>query len=809
MSVNAIIVDIFLTSQTMRIADRDLYISDVDYSTDNDGEFIVDGSGNYLTTSGTGADLYYKKALMDAPSISKQLPDGDSGIVSERSISLKISDNQDTADDQWVDIVNDEEIRGKEIKLYRYEDGVPFFSCWGIITGYFLTDHIEISVTIFDNDSLEIDLPKHTVTSDRFTATAMDSGKPVNICFGRCVDVPLPNIQNDTDDDYYDYLIGYGTIEDVWEDEANNRGVRRNGVLVDTSEYTVYDGSQASPFAGYAFIRFTVEQKSFSNSYFSLTADIKGLELGGSTANRNFATVLYNLITNSTWGLGQSANLKKFEAAATYLSTNWLCDGAITSTRQAGDVINDLLFNCRGILDLNQNGERTLDIAQADSSVATFGDNDGYYNNAETLKVYTASTSDALKNITVKYGHEPGLNELAYELTETAFSSFGIDRDYSLNFCEDAGTAKRIISYIKNKAVWSDKWIDIKASREFKEIKKGNIITYKDPRRNIDGDFIIHEAPTNNRDDYRATLRAYHANIYQIDTLSSPLPILINGVPTDINSMIGTINVGTADDDVTVMVIRGDQASIVFKNSAGDTERAAIWSVSSKLNIRSQANIEMMADGSGASTLSMDTNNTWLRSAVGDILELKNTLVKLASNTDIEINANSGSGDISLVGDTDVDGDLTADSYADHTPAFEGDALAEIAKIKSKDGEIDHDSLPEFARTTIRKKRKAITPGDRIPVDIKDAFETIEEPAKIKHKIQDGGIVALPVPPKKIKRLKKGIRFDEDTGELYTQEEAIYVDVIETPGRNIGAMLSVHDVAIQQIIEQLNNKVKK
>jgi len=45
------------------------------------------------------------------------------------------------------------------------------------------------------------------------------------------------------------------------------------------------------------------------------------------------------------------------------------------------------------------------------------------------------------------------------------------------------------------------------------------------------------------------------------------------------------------------------------------------------------------------------------------------------------------------------DGTLTADSYTDHTPYYDGDALAEIMKIKGKDGEIDHESLPEFLRT--------------------------------------------------------------------------------------------------------------
>ncbi len=53
----------------------------------------------------------------------------------------------------------------------------------------------------------------------------------------------------------YDYLIGYGTMEGLWVDHANGLGVRRDGVLVDTGEYTFHDGA-GTPYTGYAFIRF-------------------------------------------------------------------------------------------------------------------------------------------------------------------------------------------------------------------------------------------------------------------------------------------------------------------------------------------------------------------------------------------------------------------------------------------------------------------------------------------------------------------------------------------------------------------------
>ena len=48
-------------------------------------------------------------------------------------------------------------------------------------------------------------------------------------------------------------------------------------------------------------------------------------------------------------------------------------------------------------------------------------------------------------------------------------------------------------------------------------------------------------------------------------------------------------------------------------------------------------------------------------------------------------------------------GTVSAGVFTDRTKAFDGDALAEIGKIKNKNGHIDHDSLPAFARANVKK----------------------------------------------------------------------------------------------------------
>ncbi|MFA6097547.1 MAG: hypothetical protein WC788_08060 [Candidatus Paceibacterota bacterium] len=52
--------------------------------------------------------------------------------------------------------------------------------------------------------------------------------------------------------------------------------------------------------------------------------------------------------------------------------------------------------------------------------------------------------------------------------------------------------------------------------------------------------------------------------------------------------------------------------------------------------------------------------------------------------------------------------DVSALTFTDRTPFYEGDALSEIMKIKGKNGEIDHSTLPEFARKEEKKDGETV-----------------------------------------------------------------------------------------------------
>lgn len=117
-----------------------------------------------------------------------------------------------------------------------------------------------------------------------------------------------------------------------------------------------------------------------------------------------------------------------------------------------------------------------------------------------------------------------------------------------------------------------------------------------------------------------------------------------------------------------------------------------------------------------------------------------------------------------------VVGNVSADSFTDRTPYYDGDALTAIKVISSKDGKIDHTTLPNFAQS----------------ITIKDI---IEDRVKLEKTINEDGVE---IESETIEKVKIG-------------EE----QVIE---RDLGAMISILTVAVQQLtlrVEELEGKLKK
>lgn len=72
--------------------------------------------------------------------------------------------------------------------------------------------------------------------------------------------------------------------------------------------------------------------------------------------------------------------------------------------------------------------------------------------------------------------------------------------------------------------------------------------------------------------------------------------------------------------------------------------------------------------------------------------------------TDLDINAGLSNGDLNVSHNVFVDNNVYAENYVDMTPAWLGsskDALTAITSISNVGKEIDHDTLPEFAKSVV------------------------------------------------------------------------------------------------------------
>lgn len=471
----------------------------------------------------------------------------------------------------WSHIVTHEEIRGRWGRVHRYlpEDG-QLFEYRGRIVDYELTSgQIDIFLEMMDDEILDTILPQKVVTTDLFSATALDVGAPVNICIGYCRGVPLYNIKNDLVNNYYDYLIGYGVIEGLWT-SSGGRGVQRDGETIPAAEYTFYDGSGA-PYAGYACIRFTTEQMSHAGAMHNITADVKGLEMGGSAAQRNFATVLYTLLTNATYGLNDSADSDSFTAAATALSAlgNMYCDGFIGEQRMARDWIESIMEPARSTLKRGTDGEWEITVDQTGSSVMTFGCDDGFYNNCEVVSYSRTPSREAIKTAKIRYalGYDESLPFKEISLAVNA--NFGVDHIFELPFVQDDDTAELVACYKKNFALYSDMLVSITTNIRGRNLLEGDIITLTAPEYLLFDDTFVVQGISKSLDQFTYHLRSYSASIFSTEVIAPPTAW--SGKTTTIKgpkTLAGSVVLGDGDT-------RPGTLTLQIADTKGDTYIAA------------------------------------------------------------------------------------------------------------------------------------------------------------------------------------------------------------------------------------------
>lgn len=482
----------------------------------------------YLTTTQrfSSDDIYvndtlYKRALLNEPSITKELSDIYYGITPPHNITIELSNS----DGAITSLIAGEEIRGKSVVLKTYnttsndigygEDGYggggyggngTAFELRGKIVDYDLREKAEFRISIQDPDVFQTLLPKKVLENDDFPSfrtnaafkPAIDLGKPYSLCFGYCKKVPLRYIYGDTTNDYYDYIIGLGPIESNNSNKATTVNVYRNKILVGNTEYYVHGGEttiqytdtsfgmtagSANPYiqdgVSYAFIRFKKEQRDFQGNLYELHIDLRGMKFGA-VAERNFVNILKNILSTN-WGLGLTVLHGSFIDGASYVS-DLLCDGHISEQKRAADIRDELLYLCRGDLEEDENGAWIIKVDHyQDFDDGYFGYKDGYYENIMSIKKNGRTPAgDVIKNYTLKYGKNEWTNEYQYSNTRSVFS-FGEDKVVETNFVRDHTTADRITCYYQKRFRESDKKLSLEVGMEGKNLTKGQVVRVNIP----------------------------------------------------------------------------------------------------------------------------------------------------------------------------------------------------------------------------------------------------------------------------------------------------------------------------------------
>jgi hypothetical protein len=74
-----------------------------------------------------------------------------------------------------------------------------------------------------------------------------------------------------------------------------------------------------------------------------------------------------------------------------------------------------------------------------------------------------------------------------------------------------------------------------------------------------------------------------------------------------------------------------------------------------------------------------------------------------------------------------IAGNCSAESFTDRTPYYDGDAVADLRKVKGRGGGIDHQSLPQAARKTVKGKNGATEDGRDIGAMISILTKAVQQ----------------------------------------------------------------------------------
>lgn len=450
------------------------------------------------------AGLRYRGLLVEDPVVGHQAVETFFGMAEVSRASFRLANPDNLLDDLYAG-----DLRGVRVSLKRYDrqSGTTVTELTGKVEDCAQGEgFLEFSVVAPDLSVFAQEVPTGIVDVATFTANAVDVGLTIPVVYGNVEKVRCPYVNDNTASSQYDYLVGRGslTVSALYRDGPN-------GTLhtIGASEYTV----ETTRYSGMTSVRFTIRQVDFSNAFHAIYADVTGL-----SAERNFARAVKTILSDTTYGLGQSVNAASFTTAETALDTvgSLFCDAALLTPRRAEDVLRELLM-VRGMrLGMNSSGEWTITV-DTEATTARIALRDGSGVGERNLLSIgprrRRPVGEAIKSYTLRFRPDPFTGS-RLEVSRPVHRGYGSDRVVEHDYIRNTTTADKTVDYWAKREIWGQDRVEVEITQEARQLAVGELVTVTSVPLGYSSETMeveeIHKGTTS----VRALLRGWNSAIY-------------------------------------------------------------------------------------------------------------------------------------------------------------------------------------------------------------------------------------------------------------------------------------------------------
>lgn len=340
-----------------------------------------------------------------------------------------------------------------------------------------------INISSQDADMFSELIPKKRVLEIYPNAdlnNSSDQDVPVIVCFKSMRKVRLNQVQTATS--AYDFgALRKPSAGSLWLNT-----VYRDSRVVTRSEWALTEVP-----TNYYVVRFTSDQRDFSNRLMTIQADIQSSEWSRPSEVVKF------LLTDTTYGLRASASTSSFSSAQTdYAALSYTVDGGLSERRPAIDVVNQLCLH-GALLDKDNTGAVTMSVDLASHhamGTPSLGVGDGIWENIEPESILDDSKGieERIRALTLNGLFDPGFANTGGSGSYLLKASrnrleHGVESEESNPFIGDSTTLDKETDYRFKRLAYADNIITLKASLETKDLSLEDLVALYVPNLGYGG----------------------------------------------------------------------------------------------------------------------------------------------------------------------------------------------------------------------------------------------------------------------------------------------------------------------------------